>query len=57
MEFQLPASEHHAQVAVRVGLAVNPPPANGPEVDPEGGAAEEEAAIVVIPDRRKGVAQ
>ena len=28
------------------------PPPSGPPVDPEGGAADEVAAVVMIPDRR-----
>src|ERR1039458_636941 len=35
-----------------VHLPVNLPPPNGPPVDPEGGAGDEEAAVVMIPDRR-----
>ena len=55
--FQLQADEQHALVLVRVGLVVNPPPPSGPPVDPEEGAADGELAVVVIPNRRKGVAQ
>jgi hypothetical protein len=48
----LPVGERHARVAVSGDLPVNLPPPNGPPVDPEGGAGEEEAAVVMIPDRR-----
>ena len=56
-ESQLPADEQCARVAVRGSLAVNSPPPSGPPVYPEGGAADEVTAVVVIPDRWKEVAQ
>ena len=48
----MPVEESHARLAVRGGLTVILPFPSGPPIEPERGAGDEVAAVVMIPDRR-----